>query len=230
MTLPVWVLPAMKGMTVNNLKPFFPPRPGVTLFHPFLKDYSSKDWLAQRKFKGQRNLIYVRQDRKVELWSRHPQNKFQHGNYELSLSMKSSILELDLPDTDVVIDSELLHAKTKGVKDIVVVYDVLYIGQYLGNEIQTARLDILQKICRNPTELEPGQRGLLVNQHVWMAETIQDDFPTQYRSMLDCPEIEGLVLRRRNSRLRDGNPSLGRIKYEVPWMIRVRKPEKGYHH
>lgn len=215
---------------MTKLQPFFPPRPGITLYHPLLSRYSASEWLAQRKFKGQRNLIYVSADHKIEFWSRHKENRFQHGNYDLSDEMRSSILALNLPSQELVLDSELLHAKTKWVKDTVVLFDVLYLGEYLSNATQVDRLALLQSICNSPTVLEPGKRALFVNKHVWMAETIESDFTTQYRSMLSCPEIEGLVLRKRNSRLRDGNLSLGRIKYEAPWMVRVRKPEKNYHH
>lgn len=208
---------------------FFPPRPGVTLYHPFLSQYSDQIWMAQRKFKGQRSPIYISKDKKtIELWSRHSENDFLHKNYTTSEKVKQAILSLNLPDSDIVIDAELMHAKTKNLKEILIVYDVLYMDKYLSNVTQMDRLQLLSNFCNNPRELEELKRGLIVNDHIWMAQTIETDFFNQYQSLNHLNEIEGLILRKRNSKLKDGNIALGRRQHEVPWMIRVRKPETNY--
>ncbi len=208
---------------------FFPPRPGITLFYPFLYEYAATDWLAQRKFKGQRNLIYVKGNQ-VELWSRHPKNNFEHKNFVLSNEMKDAILSLNLPQEEIVIDSELMDAKTKGLKNVIILFDVLYLKKYLANVNQEDRLSLLYDVCRHPTQFEPLKRGLYVNDHIWLAETIQGNFDAEYRSLIHLNEIEGLVLRKRTSLLRDGNLFLGKQLHEVPWMVRVRKEEKNFHH
>lgn len=208
---------------------FFPPRPGITLHRDFLRDYSDTIWIAQRKFKGQRSPIYISKDKKtIELWSRHDYNNFLHKNYTTPLCVKEAIRSLKLPDNDIVIDAELLHAKTKHVKDILVLYDVLYLDKYLSGMKQLERLELLSQICNNPQQLEVGKRALMVNDHIWLAETIKTDFINQYQSLNHLDEIEGLILRKKNSKLQDGNISRGRRQHEVPWMVRVRKPEKNY--
>lgn len=212
------------------MRPFFPPRPGLTVYWPFLSRYSDEMWLAQRKFKGQRNLVYIHK-KKVVLWSRHPENDFQHKNYTLSDNLRKSILQLDIPsDIEVVLDSELLHAKTKGCKDTIVLFDLLWFGKYLSDWKQEERLQKLSQMCGHPQKHEPGQRALQVCGTLWLAEVFQTNFLQEFKAVKDSPEIEGLVLRRRGSRLRDGNLSMGKRRHEVPWMARVRKSEKGYHH
>lgn len=210
------------------MKRFFPPRPGITLFHPFLPQYLPRDWMAQRKFKGQRNLLYASKDGGVEFWSRHAENGFEHGNYDLTDAMKIAVASLNLPREDVVLDGELLHAKTKNLRDTLVLFDVLYVGRYLRSTPQEERLEMLSEFCRHPTTLEPKKRALLVNDRIWMAEVFQDDFVQHFKELSHLDEIEGLILRRRGNLLSHGNTSLGRRKHEVPWLVRVRKEEKNY--
>lgn len=222
------------------MNPFFPPRPGVTLLPALLKRMSSEIWLAQRKFEGQRNLIYIKGDH-LEFWSRHPENGFRHKNFTIPPELRKNLLQLRIPaGIEVVIDSELLHAKTKGispeappqwrqgVKNTVVLFDILYWNGYLANETQEDRLKRLFELCGCPMTLEPGGRALQVFSNVWLAETLQNDFFAEYHKMLLCPEVEGLVLRRRNSVLREGNPTCGKRLHEVSWMIRARRPKKNF--
>lgn len=226
------------------MQPFFPPRPGITLYWPFLGEYEKKGWVAQRKFNGQRNLVYISAERDVELWSRHEDNGFEHLNYELSADQRRLILGLNLPKgQDVVLDSELLHRKTKGhaganvaekwrqgCRDTIVLFDILYAGKYLSFWSQKDRLQLLNDICGDPKAREPGGRALIVNDRLWLAERFNSDFIPHFNEMLECPEIEGVVLRKLDSKLIQNNPTCGQKKHEVSWMVRVRKPNPNYHH
>jgi len=227
-------------MDEARLNPIFPPRPGITLPYKLLNEYPPETWLAQRKFNGIRNLIYISADREVTLWTRHEENKHQHRRYTLPEAVKKDILHLHLEDgIEYIIDSELLHTRTKavqdaevpqrwrnGVRNTIVLFDLLYAGEYLADWSQTERLALLADICSNPTDREQHGRALIVSDHLWLAETINDRFEYEYFNFFDCPEIEGLVLRRRDSTLREDNPMLGGRKHDVSWMVRVRKPSK----
>src|ERR1035437_9128978 len=96
-------------------KGIFPPRPKGRMIAGLLPEYeSSGEWVAQRKFNGQRNPIYISADssRKVLFFGReeHP-----HENWEPTPSLVEQIRSLNFkPDLDYWLDSELYSsAKTK---------------------------------------------------------------------------------------------------------------------
>lgn len=224
------------------MDPFFPPRPKLTVFWAFLAEYEGQGWVAQRKFNGQRTLVHVDPAGSIELWSRHEGQNFQHKNYELTDAQKESIGQLALPKTHVVLDGELLHRKTAalsadvpanwrlGCRDTIVLFDLLYLDNYLAHISQRDRLAKLYDICGKPQQKEPGQRALIVHNRLWLAETFPANFVEHFKDLDGCPEIEGVVLRKLDSKLSQGNPSCGRYKHEVPWLIRSRRPKKNYHY
>jgi hypothetical protein len=208
----------------------FPPRPASKIHPSQLGSYDATgEWVAQRKFNGTRNLIHVTPHREVKLFTRHGT---PHKQYVLTNSMREQILNLKLKvGSEYWLDGELLHAKTKtsAYKSRIVLYDVLFAGQYLDARgiTQLTRLEYLHDLCGNPRELEPNLGiALRVSDDLWVAETFEKDFVGEYERYLDHPEVEGLVLRKRLSSL--FHNSCGYKPYEVSWVIRCRKPSKIY--
>lgn len=199
----------------------YPPRPKGKLDHKLLPKYEDGRWIAQRKFNGTRTLIHII-GKDVYFWNRHG---IQHNQF--NENFKKEVLELNLTENEYWLDGELLATKTKTpfYKGKMVLYDVLQAGQYLFGISQLKRIDLLSQICRNPQKLECNLGiALEVSGNVWMAETFFNNFEVEYKKFIDCPEIEGLVLRKKNSVL----DSFGRKEYEVDWQIRCRKPAKNY--
>ena len=99
-------------------------------------------------------------------------------------------------------------------------------GKYLfGSPTQMVRLELLRKICRSPKNLEPANGiALVVTDHIWMAETWDKDFVKHFNLFLATDEIEGVVLREKNSVINH----VGTKEYEIDWIIRCRKPHKNY--
>lgn len=203
----------------------YPPRPQGKIPPGHLQRYEKRPgWVVQRKFNGTRNLIWVSPD--------HGEVKFyrpgeEHRQYKLEASMRKQVLELNLPDGECWLDSELLYAKTTtpDYKGRVVLFDILHAGNYLFGKKLANRLDILQKVCGNPQSREPNLGlALQVTNDIWMAETFDCDFRSRFEDFINHPEIEGVVLKRLAATL----DNTGAKKYEVPWQIRVRKPHKNY--
>lgn len=207
----------------------YPPRPKGKITPNLLPKYeATRDWLAQRKFNGTRSPIRVTVDRQVFVWGRHGE---PHKQFTPSKSIIEQILALDLPvGQEHWLDAELLKNKTTdpNYKDRIVLFDVLMMGTYfLGSHTQEKRLELLAKICRFPTILEPANGiALVVSENIWMAETWDSAFPLHFSEKIGLDEIEGLFLRKRKSVI----DNMGTREYECNWCLRCRKPHKNYDH
>jgi len=186
----------------------------------------SGDWIAQRKFRGSRAVVYISKSREVYLGSRHGK---PFSNFDLTPSLKEELLSsLTLESgKDYWLDGELMNKDVNSTKEIIF-FDVLQAGKYLFYKpTQVERLQILNEICNSPTKTCRSGIALEVSANFWLAEWFDSNFEDRYKDSLSNPQLEGLVLRRRNK----GLESLGEKEYETPNLIRCRKPfsqEKGY--
>ena len=207
------------------MKILYPPHPDIKIQQHKLNEYeNSGKWIAQRKFNGTNVLLYISHDRKINILTRHgtPPKLFS-----LSQSHIDQILSLNLEkDKDYWINGELLDHKTKNkeYKKKIILFDVLHAGRYLiKNPNQEARLEILKNICNDPQNLEKNGIALEISQDIWMAQSWQKDFEFHYNEFLHMDEIEGLILRKKNSFL----DNFGQKEYDAPWIVKCRKPHGG---
>lgn len=204
----------------------YPPRPSGRMQPIDLSMYEkSGKWIVQRKFNGTRTLIHVF-GQHVCLQSRHGG---PHKQFQLSSQLKKEILSLNLDSSlEYWLDGEILDAKTKNpqYKDKIVLFDVLQCGEYLfGAPNLLARYDILKDICRNPQELEPSLGiALKVSDNIWLSQNFNEKFVDRFKDFIRCDEIEGLVLKKKDSVI----DNIGAKEYEITWQIRCRKPTKNY--
>lgn len=204
----------------------YPPHPSSRIPVHDLDSYESTgEWVAQRKFNGTHVLLHVSAAGKVGILTRHgtPPKMFS-----LSESHVHQILGLNLErGKEYWFDGELLDHKTVSpqYKGKIVFFDVLQAGRYfLRNPNQVERLKILSDICGNPTVLEPNRGiALEVSRDLWISENWARGFHERFMDFLDMDEIEGLVLRKVSSVLE----SFGQKKYDVHWIVRCRKPDRG---
>lgn len=207
------------------MKILYPPHPNIRIPFNKLKEYEeSGKWIAQRKFNGTNILIYISTKREVSILTRHgtPPKLFS-----LSESHANQLLSLNLdPNKDYWLNGELLDHKTKNkdYKKKIVLFDVLHAGRYLiKNPNQLKRLEMLKDICNHPEKLEKNGIALEVSEDVWMAESWEYDFEQHYNEYIDKDEIEGLILRKKNSFL----DNFDQKEYDVSWIVKCRKPHSG---
>jgi len=204
----------------------YPPRPKHRIVPRKLPKYDADPkWVGQLKFNGQRNPVFVPADGEAQVFGR---KGAPHGDYVLPAKIAEEFKSLSLANKDYWFDSELLNRKTKdkNYKHRIILFDVLFIGKHLFHgPTLLQRIEMLADICNNPTELEPAHGiALQVTEHIWMAQTFFTDLVARYNQFLHCDEIEGLVLKRGDSKL----DSVGGREHEVSWQIRCRKPSKNY--
>lgn len=204
----------------------FPPHPENKILPQRLGDYEkSGNWIAQRKFNGTHVLLHISTDRKVTILTRHGTTP---KLFNLTKSHIDQILSLNLePEKEYWLNGELLDHKTKNknYKNKIILFDILQAGEYLIMKMnQKDRLDLLAKICRNPTELEPNSGiALQATPDIWLAENFSNEFEKHFEEFIHLDEIEGLVLRKKNSFI----DNYGQREYSVNWIIRCRKPHSG---
>lgn len=200
-----------------------PPRPESAIPPSTLSHY--KGYIAQYKYNDVRTLAIFSPFDEVELLNRHLQ---PHRFYSLSPGMKKALLSLKLrKDRYHILDGGILH-RVGGLRDRIVFWDILvHDGRYLIGETLARRYALLQKICENPAQSEEETGfgiGLRVNEHIWLAPLIRENFERHFRLSLGLDVLEGLVLKIPGSRLEQafGERNNG------SWQIRVRKPHVNY--
>jgi len=222
----------------------YPPRPKLSIPPDKIQDYEDKGYVGQLKFNGTRTLVEIRPGGNISLWTRHRE---PHKAYALSQAMKTDLLDLYNHNMDstktVVFDGELMHSKTKGLKDTLILFDILVCdSNYFIGMPMLQRSLILDDVCGNPNKHETETGRKIASQariffldekenvkfryldRVWLAETFCFNLTDVYKSRIDMEEIEGLVLKKPMAPLDRGFSE----NNNGDWLIRCRKEHKNY--
>jgi hypothetical protein len=211
----------------------FPPRTKMTA--PFYNGQKESNgisdivrlWLkiknvkAQFKLNGNRNLIKVSPAGDIEMWNRHQERQ----KYSIPQSMKDEILRISPPGVWTVWDSELMDTKTKEIKDVIYMYDILvWQSEFMVGQTYDDRYNLLEK--------QVGQRYIPLDVHsikepMYLARNFEPhEWEGAWRAASKLPWIEGFVLKRFDhiSRLEKGTQEYNNSGF----MCRIRKPHKNY--
>jgi ATP-dependent DNA ligase len=203
------------------MKPIFPPRPKGKVPSSELPHLEKAGkWLVQRKFNGDRSVIFRAADGTLSIFGRYGK---PYERYKMSGELRRELSALKFEDgKSYWLDCELIH---EHFPHTVVLFDILQAGRYLFGAKQETRLQLLSDICNNPKK-NPSDPAiaLSVSPHVWMAETWDADFLARFQDHIHLDVIEGLMLRRKDSVL----DNYGSSEYEVAWQVRCRKPGPTY--
>lgn len=218
----------------------YPPHPQTKLkIRPESLDRLEQEggWIAQRKYNGSHCVVHIKKG-KVQIWNRIGE---PFRTYQLMPSMIGCFLQGIDDSLELVLDGELLHTKAKSKitnkqaqTNTIVLYDILFCNRILLQMPFEERYNLLSGICGKPKIYEPKKRGLAVSKveesELWLAENFLEEFAYRFYEMYEFdregndkfPEIEGLVCKRgKGSFLNIGN-----TKYDVSWMMRVRKTKE----
>lgn len=218
-----------------------PPHPGpkMKIQRHDLPTYEKMGkWVAQRKFNGTHVVIWIHGD-EIDIWDRRG---IHLSLYKLTAGMRKCLLSLALGGKETVLCGEVLHTKAKSkitgkqmATDTIVLFDILFYENHLATITQMERLALVEGLCGKPSTLEAGafpgatKRALVVSEHdtakLWLAQTFTDDFDYHFDECYEedsqdrdkYPEIEGLMLRLKDSKLRVGGSA------DVDWLCRCRK-------
>lgn len=202
----------------------YPPRPAGAIPPDNVTRYPG--WIAQYKYNGTRNVIFVFPDGHIEMFGR----KKEHNKaYITTDEMRAAFISLKLPKNKFhVFDGELMHSKTRGIKDRLILFDILvYNGEYLLGTRYINRYRLLENILGSPTEFETETGNKIAyraNKNIWLSKIYTKDLGARFQRLIHMDEVEGLILKDPNGILTYGLQE----ENNGAWMIRVRKPNKNY--
>jgi len=182
----------MKSFQYNSFRYIYPPRP-QKFYLECIDTLKQKHLISQLKLNGTRTLIVIYPDRKIEFWTRRKTKQIQ---YKLTPSMKKSILSLFFKKGYFhLLDGELLHNKSKLIKDVVCLYDVLVLnGQYLYKSTYAERYNILKSKLGNPKKLSEYNLAYKVNNNIWLSKN-EKDAKLIFDKYKNLQIVEGIVLK-----------------------------------
>jgi hypothetical protein len=206
-------------MKYESFRYLWPPRPETKIAPTDLGVIESMGWWGQAKMNGTCCTIYVDGSGASVAMGRHgPEHKldWQPGKpwqaFAASLPGKGYY----------VFVGELLHSKGVGVKDTIVLFDLLVEdGDYLvGKSLRErfARLERLLKAYNSEPQIAMTHREY--NQGVWLVENHGRAFRLWFDA--EAPAmVEGLVFKNPNAPLR----LCARAKDNSGWQVKCRKPK-----
>jgi ATP-dependent DNA ligase len=198
------------------MNPRYGPRPKGKILPSQLGEHEkSGEWLIQRKFNGSKATIFF--DQKNLLFF-NKGSLFKKYSFPSFFGREFSTLNLK---GECWLDGELLDPL---VKDKIVLYDILqYNGNYLIDLTQEERLNLLGSLIVSTPEPE-HKVALRATEHIWLAEHWASNFEDRFKDFLHLDLIEGLMLRRKRSRLSD----FGFRPSETNDQVRCRKGNRKY--
>lgn len=193
----------------------YPPKPTlITKDQPLFQSLSNDPKVvAELKYNGTRLVLIRNLDGSYVFYGRDRQIL----KYSPSKEIIEMLNSLNWKG-ECVLDGELLHFKTKHIKNTIVLFDVFYWdGRSLKNEVFSKRRQVL-------LDLFPESKVDPFHFPVYPAAHFVDNFKSIFESHIIRDEIEGLVMKRLDARLEFGKSSSPTVKY----MWKVRRPGPTY--
>lgn len=195
---------------------YFPNRPLLDVADPDSPADPSSDyldsleeegrWLAEQKWNGDNCLVHINPDGSTEFWNRQKARL----KYVPTPEVKD---ELSRWPKDSVINCELVHSKTKGVKNLLMVHTIMrWEGAWLRGHTWGQSRDILDG-C-----IDWG----LDQYHIRISRVWKRNFFQLFMDA-DGSIIEGIILKDPDGKLVFSATASGK-GIEVPWMRKFRKP------
>lgn len=199
-------------------RPFLQPRDFLARMdstepHPNLP---AGNWLAEPKLNGDRLVLLREASGRWHFFNRHKKEL----KYRQPVEMLAALDALHPWKGDCQLDGELLHNHTKGVKNLVVLYDV-YV---LNGEPVRAPLSERQRWLDG---LGNGRIPVWfhgITAPVCLSTRVHGDYSRHFSELTRLEEVEGLVFKRLDGML-SFNPN---SSPDMTWQIKVRREAKNY--
>ena len=193
----------------------WPTRPTNAALPATLGFWEKRGMIAQIKKNGTNNVVFVT-DKEVIFKTRH------NDDHKQWVPKKSTIDFFASLPAWTVLNTELLHNKTKDIKDSVFIYDVVaYNGEQLVGETFMKRQELLRGLFDTQDET---YSHYMIEDGIWLAKNYDKDFSDLYQKTLLHDEDEGLVLKKPKAKLKQCVSA----NSNSSWMIKCRKPHKNY--
>lgn len=223
----------LKSMNYNKFSYVYPPRPEYKCPPADLVKYDTGEYLAQPKYNGSCGIVATN-GKETEVWNRHKEKWPLLSNYK-DIDFKG--LQVTGNGKWFVYAGEYLNKGKLGETGVkernkFIIWDVLvWDGKYLVGETLESRLKLLEATfpCQRSVVTDQGiemyehicMTGL---QGIYKAPTYMNGFTDLYNELIKVDLYEGLVLKKKDSKLTYGLQELN----NHDWQIKCRKPTKIY--
>lgn len=207
-------------MKYTDFMYLYPPRPENTILPGMLGVFEKNKFIAQIKKNGVCSILCISPD-KTMIW------KTRHNTDHKAWTPKEINLDpfMRLPKRWYYFCFELLHNKTKDIKNTIYLFDILVANSnYLLDMSYIERYNIMRDLLpplnignQFDTISYPGESN------IWVANNYQLGFEHLF-SKLDNPEDEGLVLKDPKATLE----MCSRVSSNTSGMLKCRKSTKNY--
>ncbi len=205
----------VRKMKYNSPTFIKPPRAEQAIPSILFPLYEKRGYWGQIKKNGTNNIIAVSPDKQLTTWERH-------GNpHKLwSFTEASAAAFKSLPGGWHVINTELMHSKTPGIKDTNYIHDILvHDGEFLVGTTYAQRYAILQKLFLNNAQGSTPSHWI-INAHTWLARNFRESFQAIFAGIAEPKVDEGIILK-------DPNMTLS-VNTNNSWLVKARVPHKNY--
>jgi len=208
-------------MKYQAFKYLFPPRPESAISPDTLSFYENRGWVSQFKKNGTNTIIAISPEKEFIAMNRH---KEMHKAWNLTDYIKTELIKL-FPDTGwVVLVAEIMHSKTKTIKDTIFVHDLLvFESEFLLDSTFTDRQKILDERLKTNVEMETHYVCDKENK-IWFAKLFSSDFEKLFWDIEDPTIDEGLVIKNPQGKLKDCNKPTS----NASWQVKCRHTCKKY--
>lgn len=212
----------------------WPPRPETKIMKSQLGFYAKKKWVGQFKKNGTCTVLFVTPEKDIIVKTRHDSD---HKAWKPTSGSTDAFKKMP-GDGWYVFVCEVLHSKTKLVKDTVYIFDILVNdGENLEGTTFIDRQEILKTLFEIDKDLPEGVTRIHAKSHyvitpkVWLARLITGKFKETMAGIQEASdkvegnsENEGLVLKNPNGKLRN----LQKQKSNSGWQVKCRCATANY--
>jgi len=208
-------------MKYDSFKYLYPPRPEAAIPPDMLEWYEKRGWVAQYKKNGTNTIIAISPDKEFTAMNRHAAN---HKAWQLTSYIKQELVRLFLEEYWIVLVAEIMHSKTKTIKDTIFIHDILvYQNEFLiDSEFETRQKLLDSKLI---TKVETQTHYVCDKDNkIWYAKRFTKDFEKLFFDIKDPTIDEGLVLKNPKGKL----SSCSKPTSNESWQVKVRHNSKKY--
>jgi len=211
-------------MKYTDWKYLYPPRPESALAPNTIGFYEkTMGWVAQYKKNGTNTIIGISPVGEIITMNRHAE---KHKAWQISEYLKTSLLQIFPTGFWHVFVAEVMHSKTKDIKDTIYIHDILVSnGEYMIGSTFAERQVILAGLFLPLSRLETYSHHVCDEQgKIWFARLFTANLTDLFWS-IERPELdEGLVLKDPAGKLKD----CVRERSNESWQVKVRHTSKKY--
>lgn len=204
----------------TSFRYLFPPRPESAVDPGSLGFYLKRGWVAQFKKNGTCSIIAISPDKEFTAMTRH---ETPHKAWQLTEYHKQELSRLFPEKCWIVLIAEILHNKTKTIKNTIFIHDIVVWNTFLLGSAFMDRQKILDDHLL--TNVEAKTHYVCDRQgQIWFAKRFITGFKELFDGIEDTRIDEGLVLKDPKGKLR----SCDSPNKNSSWQVKVRHPSKNY--